>query len=171
MKSFISLNRRMVQGIRRCPRIDFLFNFVVTYEEILCNTKIAFKNLTKFVLTRINITVRIVQRIHRCPRTFSLLNFVINLEGVTMKKCAKFVLNIFVTAESRWAITAATKFTEITKDPTRNKFIVGELSKWLELALKISRANKKPFNLYKTTCSSHFDKPYTRHKIRLSKRS
>ena len=99
-----------------------------------------------------------VQRIHRCPRTFSLFNFVINPEGVTTKKSAKSVLNKFITDKSRWAITAATRFSEITKDPTRIKLTVTELSKWPELAnkiqaLELNRANKKPFNPYKTTAA------------------
>ena len=72
----------------------------------------------------------------------------------------KPVLNnlVFIAVKCRRDVTASAK-----------KLIVGELSKWLELAyniqeLEMNRANKKPFNLYKTTCSSHFDKPCTRHK-------
>ena len=57
MKNFISVNCRMVQGIRRCPRIDYLFNLVTTHEEIVCNAITALENLTKFVLTRITFTV------------------------------------------------------------------------------------------------------------------
>ena len=53
MKNFISLNCRKVQGIRRCPRIDILFNFVKTLPklDLNMNKKIITKSdLNSFVL-------------------------------------------------------------------------------------------------------------------------
>ena len=112
---------------------------------------------------------RMVQRINRCPRTFFLVNFAIDSKGIMMKKSTKSVLNKFITVKTRWAITAAPRSTEISKDSTRSKPIDTEFSKWTELANKIqaselNRANKMPFNLFEKTCCSHFYKPFTRHK-------
>ena len=125
-----------------------------------------FKDILNIIFTAV-LNHRTVQRAHRCPRIFFLLNSVINFEGVTTKKSTKSVLNKFITAKSRRAITAATSFNEITKDPTRNKSMGTELSKWPELANNIqapelNTANKKPFNLYKTTCCSLFYNPLTK---------
>ena len=86
------LNCKMVQVIHRCPRIDFLFNFVIVHEEIVCKIEIAFENLTEFVLIRINITVKFGRRI--ICRIISLIN---------KKIAVKLVLNnlIFILKELR----------------------------------------------------------------------
>ena len=100
-----------------------------------------------------------------------LLNLNDELEGLLSEP----VLNSFVfTARYAWTVKIPIKVTRdlgrILAFTTRSTMSIRPTVPGLNLQSLQDLVNKKPFNLYKTTCSSHFDKPYTRHKNKVVKK-